>query len=100
MLSQFTQAISTAMSRLARGLAGLEQFDVLNYDDLLSSVQAAARHLEEVHRQLELVLGQPAGQHDLLGAGRAGRHAHLDPRRAAATWARCSKNTCGGERNP
>lgn len=52
-LSQFTLAISSAMGRLARGLVGLEQFDVLNYEDLLSSVQAAARHLEEVHRQLE-----------------------------------------------
>ncbi len=51
-LSQFTLAISSAMSRLARGLAGLEQFDVLNYTDLLSSVQAAARHLEEIHQQL------------------------------------------------
>jgi ATP-dependent DNA helicase DinG len=52
-LSQFTLAISSAMGRLARGLVGLEQFDVLNYEDLLSSVQAAARHLEEVHQQLE-----------------------------------------------
>jgi ATP-dependent DNA helicase DinG len=51
-LSQFTQAIADAMVRLARGLAGLEQFDVLDYDDLLSSVQAASRHLETVHRQL------------------------------------------------
>ncbi len=49
-LSQFTLAISSAMTRLARGLAGLEQFDVLNYEDLLSSVQAAARHLEEIHQ--------------------------------------------------
>jgi ATP-dependent DNA helicase DinG len=51
-LSQFTLAISNAMSRLARGLAGLDQFDVINYDDLLSSVSAAARHLEQVHQQL------------------------------------------------
>lgn len=51
-LSQFTQSISDAMTRLAKGLAGLSQFDVLNYDDLLSSVSAAARHLEEVHQQL------------------------------------------------
>ncbi len=52
LLSQFTQAISSAMARLAKGLAGLNEFDVPNFDDLLSSVQAAARHLEEVHRQL------------------------------------------------
>jgi len=51
-LSQFTQAISSAMVRLARGLSGLHEFDVLDYDDLLSSVQAAARHLESVHVQL------------------------------------------------
>lgn len=51
-LAQFTQAISSAMNRLSRGLAGLEEFDVLNYEDLLSSVQAASRHLEEMHVQL------------------------------------------------
>ncbi|MCZ2095495.1 MAG: DEAD/DEAH box helicase family protein [Anaerolineae bacterium] len=51
-LSQFTQAISSAMVRLARGLGGLHEFDVLDYDDLLSSVVAAARHLEAVHVQL------------------------------------------------
>ncbi len=51
-LSEFTQAISTAMSKLARGLAELRDFDVLDYDDLLSSVGAAARHLEEMHQQL------------------------------------------------
>ena len=51
-LSQFTLAISSAMSRLARGLGGLDQFDVINYEDLLSSVSAAARHLEQVHQQL------------------------------------------------
>lgn len=51
-LSQFTQAISDAMSRLARGLGGLSQFDIRDYDDLLSSVTAAARHLAEVHIQL------------------------------------------------
>jgi len=59
-LSQFTLAIAEAMARLARGLAGLEQFDVPEYDDLLSSVQAAARHLDEVHRQLEAFTAQPA----------------------------------------
>ncbi len=51
-LSRFTTAISEAMNRLARGLAGLEQFDVPNFDDLLSSVGAAARHLEEIHMQI------------------------------------------------
>jgi DNA polymerase-3 subunit epsilon/ATP-dependent DNA helicase DinG len=58
-LSQFTLAISDAMTRLARGLGGLSQFDVQNYDDLLSSVQAAARHLEEIHRQLEAFSTKP-----------------------------------------
>ncbi len=51
-LGQFTQAIADAMGRLARGLNGLSEFDVQNYDDLLSSVVAAARYLEEVHSQL------------------------------------------------
>lgn len=58
-LSQFTLAISSAMSRLARGLSGLEQFDIVEFDDLLSSVGAAARHLEEVHRQLEAFSTNP-----------------------------------------
>jgi DNA polymerase-3 subunit epsilon/ATP-dependent DNA helicase DinG len=51
-LGQFTQAIADAMGRLARGLAGLDQFDVPNFDDLLASTQAAARHLEQIHQQL------------------------------------------------
>lgn len=51
-LSQFTQAIADAMGRLARGLAGLDQFDVPNFDDILASAQAAARHLEQIHQQL------------------------------------------------
>lgn len=59
LLSQFTQAISSAMARLAKGLAGLAEFDVPNFDDVLSSVQAAARHLEEVHRQLGAFSSNP-----------------------------------------
>jgi len=51
-LSQFTQAIARAMVDLARGLGRLDEFDVPDFDDLLSSVQAAARHLEGVHYQL------------------------------------------------
>ncbi|GIV81182.1 MAG: DNA polymerase III subunit epsilon [Anaerolineae bacterium] len=51
-LSQFTKAIADAMGRLARGLAGLEQFDVRNLDDILASTQAAARQLAEIHQQL------------------------------------------------
>ncbi len=52
-LSRFTLAIADAMAHLARGLGGLEEFDVRNFDDLLSSTQTAARLLEQVHRQLE-----------------------------------------------
>lgn len=51
-LSQFTQAIADRMNYLARGLDKLEQFDIRDYDDLLSSVAASARHLNEVHIQL------------------------------------------------
>ncbi len=58
-LSRFTLEIAEAMSRLARGLAGLEQFDVRNFDDLLSSTQTAARLLEQVHRQLEAFSATP-----------------------------------------
>lgn len=59
-LSQFTQAIADAMSRLARGLAGLEEFDVLDYDDLLYGVQAAARYFVEVHIELNAFTSSPA----------------------------------------
>ncbi|MCD4685790.1 MAG: DEAD/DEAH box helicase, partial [Anaerolineae bacterium] len=51
-LSQFTQGLSDAMNKLARGLAGLEQYSVRDYEDLMASVVAAARHLEEMHQQL------------------------------------------------
>ena len=59
-LSQFTLDISSAMGRLARGLSRLDEFDIRNFDDLLSSVQASARHLEEVHIQLEAFSSKPA----------------------------------------
>jgi DNA polymerase-3 subunit epsilon/ATP-dependent DNA helicase DinG len=59
LLSQFTQAISNAMNRLAKGLGGLDQFDIQNYTDLLSSVQAAARHLDEMHQQLTAFSANP-----------------------------------------
>jgi ATP-dependent DNA helicase DinG len=58
-LSQFTQGLSSAMNRLAKGLAGLDQFDVIEFDDLLSSVQAAARHLETAHIQLGAFSNEP-----------------------------------------
>lgn len=59
-LREFTETISRAMERLARGLADLDQFDVRDFDDLLSSVQAAARHLTAIHRQLEAFTASPA----------------------------------------
>lgn len=58
-LSQFTRGISDAMKALARGLSSLHRFDVLDYDNLLSSVQSAARHLESVHQQLAAFTGEP-----------------------------------------
>ena len=58
-LSQFTQGISNAMGTLARGLGGLHEFDVVDFDDLLSSVQAAARHLAAIHQQLSAFTEQP-----------------------------------------
>ncbi|NLE52822.1 MAG: hypothetical protein GX613_15600, partial [Chloroflexi bacterium] len=58
-LSQFTQAISSAMVRLARGLSGLHEFDVIDFDDLLSSVVTASRHLEAIHQQLSAFTENP-----------------------------------------
>ncbi len=58
-LSQFTIGIADAMNHLARGLAGLEQFDVRNFEDVLSSTQTAARLLEQVHHQLEAFSSSP-----------------------------------------
>ena len=46
------------MATLARGLGGLHEFDVIDYDDLLSSVQAAARHCA-IHQQLSAFTEQP-----------------------------------------
>ncbi|NLX11920.1 MAG: DEAD/DEAH box helicase [Chloroflexi bacterium] len=58
-LSQFTQEIAHAMRRLTKALVGLRDFDVLDYDDLLSSVQAAARHLTAVHEELSAFSSEP-----------------------------------------
>ncbi|MBN1681347.1 MAG: hypothetical protein JW966_13785, partial [Anaerolineae bacterium] len=58
-LSQFTQGIADAMRRLSAAVAGLHEFDVLDYDDLLTSVQASARSLGAVHQHLEEFSSNP-----------------------------------------
>ena len=58
-LSEFTETIARAMDRLSRGLNDLREFDVLDFDDVLSSVQAASRHLGAIHRQLDAFTSSP-----------------------------------------
>ncbi|NJL94213.1 MAG: DEAD/DEAH box helicase [Anaerolineae bacterium] len=51
-LGEYTQAIAEAMHKLALGLLDLERFrdDIEDYDNLLSSMQAAATQLATMHR--------------------------------------------------
>lgn len=58
-LSQFTYAIADAMQRLAGGLGDLENFDIPEYDDLIASATAAARHLEDLHGRLYQAIFEP-----------------------------------------
>ncbi len=58
-LSQFTIGISSAMSRLALALGRLEDFDIPEYDDIVSNVATAARNMEAVHKQLEAFANKP-----------------------------------------
>lgn len=58
-LSQFTSVIALAMAELAQGLRDLEDYDIDQYDDLLTGVSAAARHLNDLHQRLDEVVNQP-----------------------------------------
>jgi len=57
-LSQFTDGIADAMSKLSAALATLRtRFDLS--EDLLDSVAATSRHLNAIHRQLNAFIAQP-----------------------------------------
>ncbi|MBN1200281.1 MAG: DEAD/DEAH box helicase family protein [Anaerolineae bacterium] len=58
-LGQFATGIADAMKRLAKGLNNLRSFDVPDFDDLLLSVQAAARHLDTAQHQLGAFAVEP-----------------------------------------
>ncbi len=59
-LSQFTSAIAEAMTRLSTNLARLEgRFDVPYLADLVDGVEAASRHLNALHEQLNAFIAEP-----------------------------------------
>jgi DNA polymerase-3 subunit epsilon/ATP-dependent DNA helicase DinG len=58
-LSQFTASIAEAMVRLEGGLRDLSEYDIEDYDDLMSSVGAAARHFSEFHNRLDQLVNKP-----------------------------------------
>lgn len=58
-LSKFTYAIADAMQRLAGGLGDLENYDIPDYEDLVASTSAAARHLNGLHERLYEAVFEP-----------------------------------------
>lgn len=58
-LSEFTSVISKAMDTIARALVTLEEFEIPDYQDILSSTQTAARHLQSIHQQLDQFTENP-----------------------------------------
>lgn len=60
-LSQFTGAISEAMIELARGLNDLVEYDIEDFDDLVSAMNATARRLSELHMRLHEMVSEPDG---------------------------------------
>jgi DNA polymerase-3 subunit epsilon/ATP-dependent DNA helicase DinG len=58
-LKEFFEVIGGAMLRLGEVLARMEQFNISDYDDLVNSVKAAARYLDEVKAQLEAFTTTP-----------------------------------------
>lgn len=57
--SEYTEAISSAMEKVTRGLNDLRDYDIPDYSDLLNSTQTAARHLKSIHNQLEAFTKNP-----------------------------------------
>lgn len=60
-LSEFTKVISEAMDEIAKGTSSFADYDIPDYDDLLSSVQTAARYLKETHYNLNNFTLEPEG---------------------------------------
>jgi DNA polymerase-3 subunit epsilon/ATP-dependent DNA helicase DinG len=58
-LSKFTSGIAEAMGRLAGGLGDLENYDIPEYEDLVASTAAAARHLDALHSHLYQAIFEP-----------------------------------------
>lgn len=58
-LKEFIEVISTSLRRLTPALARLEQYDIPDYDDLLNSIAAAARYLDEIRQQLTAFTTEP-----------------------------------------
>jgi len=60
-LKEFFEVIGGAMLRLNEVLARLEPYHVPDYDDLVNSIRAAGRYLDEVMAQLNAFLVTPNG---------------------------------------
>jgi DNA polymerase-3 subunit epsilon/ATP-dependent DNA helicase DinG len=58
-LKEFIEVISISLRRLTAALARLEQFDIPDYDDLVNSLAAAARYLDEIRVQLTAFATEP-----------------------------------------
>ncbi len=58
-LKEFVEVISSSLRRLTNALARLEQYDIPDYDDLLNSLVAAARYLDEIKVQLTAITTDP-----------------------------------------
>ncbi len=52
-LSEFFKVISQAMEEIARGTGSFDDAGIPNYDDLMSSVQTAARYFTETYHSLK-----------------------------------------------
>jgi DNA polymerase-3 subunit epsilon/ATP-dependent DNA helicase DinG len=58
-LSYFTEGIADAMSQLSRGLSQLDIYDIPDYMDLVNSIAAAGRHVQDIHVNLNNMITQP-----------------------------------------
>jgi DNA polymerase-3 subunit epsilon/ATP-dependent DNA helicase DinG len=58
-LREFIEVISSSLRRLTNALARLQQYDIPDYDDLFSSMVAAARYLDEINVQLTAFTADP-----------------------------------------
>ncbi|MFN8376215.1 MAG: helicase C-terminal domain-containing protein [Anaerolineae bacterium] len=52
-LDEFFAVISDAMARLAAALGRMKQYNIPGYEDLVNSTASAARHLENMRRQVK-----------------------------------------------